>query len=155
MSRARALSAFASGLLFGAGLVVSGMTQPRKVLGFLDVLGHWDPSLLLVMAGAVAVHALAYRWRAHRNAPLFAADFDLPKGRHVDARLLLGAAVFGVGWGMSGYCPGPSVVSLVGGAMPVVLFVLAMLAGMLVCSWLSAAWRSRRPHAATLTLTGK
>jgi len=150
VSHAHSLSAFAAGLLFGVGLVVSGMTQPQKVLGFLDVFGRFDPSLLFVMGGAVGVHALAYRVITRRNAPLFASGFSLPTRRDVDARLLLGAAIFGVGWGLSGYCPGPSIVSLAAGATPVVAFVLAMLTGMLITAKLEGAW-ARRQHAAPPT----
>lgn len=128
----RVLVACAAGILFGAGLVVSGMTQPRKVIGFLDVFGHWDASLLLVMAAAIGVHAPLHRLVNRRTQPLFAARFDLPTRRALDARLLLGAAVFGIGWGLSGYCPGPSIVALASGRAGVVLFVLAWLCGTLI-----------------------
>lgn len=150
--RAQAATAFAAGLLFGVGLVVSGMTQPQKVLAFLDVFGDFDPSLLLVMGGAVTVHALAYTFTMRRSAPLFAASFAVPTRRDVDAKLLLGAAIFGVGWGLSGYCPGPSIVSLAAGATPVLLFVSAMLTGMLLTSKLETVWTQRQssqPTAAT------
>jgi uncharacterized membrane protein YedE/YeeE len=150
VSHGHALGAFAAGLLFGVGLVLSGMTQPQKVLGFLDVFGRFDASLLFVMGGAVGVHALAYRLITRRNAPLFASVFALPTRRDVDAKLLLGAAIFGVGWGLSGYCPGPSIVSLAAGATPVVVFVLAMLAGMLITAKLEGAWgRSQQPSPPT------
>jgi uncharacterized protein len=133
-ARAQKAVAFAAGLCFAAGLVVSGMTRPTKVLGFLNVLGDWDASLLCVMGGAIAVHFTAYRLLRGRAAPLFSDRFWLPTRRDIDRRLVLGAAVFGVGWGLGGYCPGPVVVSLpMGGASPLV-FVLAMLAGMYASS---------------------
>jgi uncharacterized membrane protein YedE/YeeE len=129
------LTAFIAGLLFAAGLGVGGMTQPAKVFGFLDVAGNWDPSLAFVMLGAVAVHATAVRGILRRRAPLFAVRFALPTRRNIDARLVVGAALFGVGWGLGGYCPGPAVTALGGGAPAVGLFVPAMVAGM----WLSRA----------------
>jgi len=124
----RAAGALGAGLAFGIGLTVSGMTRPSKVLAFLDVLGNWDPSLLFVMAGAVGVYALGYRLR--REKPLAADDYVLPSGGSIDGRLLLGAAVFGVGWGLSGYCPGPAVVSLGSGTPAVLVFVACLSAGM-------------------------
>lgn len=126
------VAAVSSGILFGVGLVLSGMTRPEKVVGFLDVGGAWDPSLAFVMAGAIAVHALAYRWTRGRKAPLFTAKFGIPSRRDIDVKLLLGAGVFGVGWGMGGYCPGPGIVSLASGAVGPFVFVAAMLLGMFV-----------------------
>jgi uncharacterized membrane protein YedE/YeeE len=129
--------AFICGLLFALGLGVSGMTQPSKVLGFLDVLGAWDPSLALVMAGAIAVHLPLSRLR--RRAPdttaneIGCAPDDSGAdgtGTSIDRRLVIGAALFGVGWGMSGYCPGPAIVSLANGASGVLVFVGAMVVGM-------------------------
>jgi uncharacterized membrane protein YedE/YeeE len=104
----RALAALLAGATFGLGLAVSGMADPRKVLGFLDVAGDWDPSLLLVMAGAVGVYALGWRRLARRPRPWLEAEFRLPAARSIDARLLGGAALFGIGWGLAGYCPGPA-----------------------------------------------
>jgi hypothetical protein len=121
-----------SGLLFGLGLGISGMTLPAKVVGFLDVLGDWDPSLAFVMLGAIAVYMPLYRMIVGRPAPLFAAGFALPTARDIDARLVVGAAVFGVGWGLAGYCPGPGITALGAGSGPAVIFVLAMLAGMIL-----------------------
>lgn len=121
-------SAVVAGLAFGLGLVVSGMTRPSKVLAFLDVFGDWDPSLLFVMGGAVFVYALGYRFR--REKPLAADSYAIPSGGKLDARLLLGAGVFGVGWGLSGYCPGPAVVSLGSGSLGVLVFVACVVAGM-------------------------
>lgn len=122
--------ALASGVLFGAGLVVSGMTQPSKVIGFLDVFGRWDASLMLVMAGAIAVHLPVYRWIEGRPSPFFAERFTLPTRRDLDAKLLSGAVLFGLGWGLGGFCPGPGVVSLGGGGLAVAVFVVAMLIGL-------------------------
>ena len=127
----RNVSAFVAGALFATGLVVSGMTRPDKVLGFLDVLGRWDASLALVMAGAIAVHAVAYRLVLRRGSPLFDVRFHVPTRRDVDPRMLVGAAIFGVGWGIGGYCPGPGLVSAAGGGAAPVVFVVAMAAGML------------------------
>ena len=124
------LVAAGSGLLFGVGLVVSGMTKPAKVAGFLDLFGAWDASLAFVMMGAIAVHLVAYRLIARRASPLFDTRFHLPTRRDIDARLLVGAAIFGVGWGLGGYCPGPGLVSAASGALPAIVFVVAMTVGM-------------------------
>lgn len=124
------LTAFLAGLLFAAGLGVGGMTQPAKVVGFLDIAGNWDPSLALVMLGAIVVHATAVRGILRRRAPLFGARFALPTRRDVDARLVAGAALFGAGWGLVGYCPGPAVTALGGGVPVAAVFVPAMVAGM-------------------------
>jgi uncharacterized membrane protein YedE/YeeE len=122
--------ALAAGLLFSVGLAISGMTRPSKVLGFLDVTGAWDPSLMFVMLGAIGVYASAY-WASRRmQKPIAGAAFaQLPPPR-VDARLVGGAATFGVGWGLSGLCPGPAVTSIGAGTTSALLFVPAMLAGM-------------------------
>jgi len=136
----RGLAALGSGVLFGTGLLISGMTRPDKVLGFLDLFGAWDASLMFVMLGAIAVHALAYRMVRGRSAPLLAAKFALPTRRDVDMKLLLGAAVFGAGWGLAGYCPGPGLVAAVSGGGALV-FVGSLLAG----TWLTAqleSWRA-------------
>jgi uncharacterized membrane protein YedE/YeeE len=123
-----------AGLLFGAGLTLSQMINPAKVLGFLDfggiANGTWDPSLAFVMAGALAVTALGYRLAFRRAAPLAAPKFQLPTRKDIDTRLVAGAAIFGVGWGLAGYCPGPALASLAFGRTEVFVFVAAMLAGM-------------------------
>ena len=142
------LAAFLSGLLFGGGLVISGMTQPKKVLGFLDPLGHFDPSLAFVMVGAIAVYALADRVRRARAAPLFGPRFVVPSNRSIDARLFSGALIFGVGWGLAGYCPGPSLVALAGGGVTKLLFVLAMATGMFLTDVLSRRRAASPPSAA-------
>jgi uncharacterized membrane protein YedE/YeeE len=131
-ARSRLLVAFVCGLVFGAGLLLSGMTRPAKVLAFLDPLGTWDPSLALVMAGAVSTYAVGIRWGnswRRRLAPLAAPSLSAPPVRRVDAALLVGAAIFGVGWGIGGYCPGPSLVAIASGATGVLVFVGCMLLG--------------------------
>ncbi len=124
------LAALLAGALFGLGLAVSGMTDPQRILGFLDVAGAFDPTLLFVLGGAVGTTMLLFRFVLRRPAPLLAERFRIPEPRGVDARLLAGAGVFGVGWGLAGYCPGPALVGL-GVLSPEALwFVPAMLAGM-------------------------
>lgn len=127
----RVLVAFASGLLFGAGLLVSGMTRPAKVIAFLDPLGAWDPSLAFVMAGAVAVYAAGVRWSKSRHAALAAPLLSAPPASRIDRPLLVGSAIFGVGWGLGGYCPGPSLVALGAAGLGTLIFVGFMLAGSL------------------------
>lgn len=129
------VAAMAAGLLFGVGLGVSGMTLPSKVVGFLDVTGNWDASLAFVMVGAIAVHTLLYRAVRSRPSPLFDGRFHVPTRKDLDPRLLLGAALFGVGWGIGGFCPGPALVSLASGGGAALLFVVMMLLGM----WLQQA----------------
>ena len=126
----RVLVAFACGVLFAFGLAISGMTHPSKVLAFLDFAGAWDPSLALVMASGVLVNVLFFRVALRRGAPLLGGTLALPSRQSIDARLVGGAAVFGVGWGLGGFCPGPAVVSVAGGAAPVIVFVVAMVVGM-------------------------
>ncbi len=128
----RLLAVYLCGVLFALGLGVAGMTQPTKVIAFLDILGDWDPSLAFVMGGAVGVNLLLYRLTLRRRRPLLEEAFVIPSRRAINARLLGGAALFGVGWGLSGYCPGPALVASVSGAAPVLAFVAAMVAGMLV-----------------------
>ncbi|CAO4147894.1 hypothetical protein LPLAFNJD_LOCUS2560 [Methylorubrum aminovorans] len=131
-------SAFAAGLLFGLGLIVSGMADPAKVLAFLDVTGRWDPSLAFVMAGAVAVSAVGYRVARRRGRPVLASRFDLPTRRNIDLRLIAGAAVFGLGWGLVGLCPGPALTLLTVLPAQAATFVAAMAVGMLVFRLVSA-----------------
>lgn len=128
----RIAAALAAGLLFGFGLALSGMMDPERVLGFLDIAGHWDPSLAFVLAGAVGVSALGYLIRARLTRPVLAAEFQVPASRRVDARLLGGSALFGIGWGLAGLCPGPALAALPLGIAPAYVFVGAMLLGMLV-----------------------
>ena len=126
------LTAALAGALFALGLVISGMVDPGRVTAFLDVTGHWDPTLIFVMAGAIAVHAPLSRLVRARRAPLFDPLFHLPPKAAIDPRLVIGAAVFGVGWGLSGYCPGPAIVSLGTGAVPLLVFVGAMIGGIAI-----------------------
>ncbi|MFC4725926.1 DUF6691 family protein [Glycocaulis abyssi] len=130
------LSALAAGLVFGLGLIVSGMVNPAKVLNFLDIAGQWDPSLAFVMAGAAGTVFIGYRFVLKRPAPFFADRFNVPTATKLDARLIGGAAMFGVGWGLVGFCPGPALTALGTGAMPVLVFAVAMLAGMAGWRWL-------------------
>ena len=121
-----------SGLLFGLGLIASGMTNPAKVKGFLDLFGAWDPSLALVMGGAIAVGAVGFALARRRVLSWTGARIEIPASTAIDSRLLLGGALFGAGWGIAGLCPGPAIVSASGGSMAAVVFVIAMLAGMSV-----------------------
>ena len=122
--------AFVAGLTFAIGLGISGMTQPAKVIAFLDVAGSWDPSLAFVMLGAIGVHLVFARRVQSGGAPRFASAFLLPLTTEIDRRLMLGAALFGVGWGIAGFCPGPAIVSVVTLAPTAIAFVAAMLVGM-------------------------
>ena len=117
------------GLLFGWGLSLSGMTDPTRVIGFLDVAGHWDPSLLFVMGGALMVTGVLFRFVLRRSSPFFASEFQLPVNHMLSPRLLCGSGLFGVGWGLSGYCPGPALTSLGFGFLNSVIVVCSMLAG--------------------------
>ena len=122
-------SALGAGFVFGIGLWVSGMANPKKVLGFLDVAGNWDASLMLVMGGAVAVTLVAFRFVLARPKPMFAEKFHLPEKKHIDVPLVAGAAIFGVGWGIAGYCPGPALTALTTLSTESMVFVAAMIAG--------------------------
>ena len=126
------ISEFVVGLLFGIGLILSGMTDPGKVLGFLDLFGAWDPSLALVMGGAILVGVGAFAVAKKRTATFLGGALQLPTSNDIDKRLVVGGLLFGVGWGLAGFCPGPALVSLGSGQPKALVFVLAMLAGMLV-----------------------
>lgn len=128
----RLLPQLASGLLLGAGLTLSGMTDPARVRGFLDIFGDWDPTLAFVMGGAVIVMAIAWRIQARMDVPIFGAKFSLPDRADLDGKLIAGAVLFGIGWGVAGLCPGPAIASLVLAPAAVLPFVGAMLAGMFV-----------------------
>jgi uncharacterized protein len=128
---ARILASFGCGLVFGIGLLISGMTEPSKVLGFLDLFGAWDATLAFVMAGAVAVASAGFALARSKSAPLLASSFAWPSRRDIDAPLIIGSAVFGIGWGLSGICPGPALVNLAGLSAPIIVFVVAMMAGMI------------------------
>jgi len=147
----RKFSAFACGLLFGIGLLLSGMANPAKVLGFLDLAGHWDPSLAFVMAGAIALAAPAFRLARTRQSSLAGVPMRLPTSRRIDRRLVGGALLFGVGWGLAGFCPGPALVVAGSGAPRAWLFVAAMLAGMALFAALErlSAIVDRRRHSSS------
>ena len=124
------LTSLLAGLVFGLGLIVSGMADPAKVLGFLDPAGPWDPSLAFVMAGAIAVGALAFAMARKRTVSFLGAAMKLPLSREIDGRLVIGSVVFGIGWGIAGFCPGPGLVALGMGELKALVFVVAMLLGM-------------------------
>lgn len=128
-------TALLAGLVFGIGLMVSGMANPAKVLGFLDLAGRWDPSLGLVMAGAISVGLIAFAFASRRTRTLLGAEMKLPSARGIDRRLVGGSLLFGVGWGVAGFCPGPAVLALGMGESKAVLFVVAMLVGMGIFEW--------------------
>ena len=134
------LFAALSGLIFGIGLIASGMTDPAKIKGFLDLFGAWDPSLALVMGGAVAVGVVAFAFARRRSVSWTGAPMELPTPTVIDRPLLLGGVLFGAGWGIAGYCPGPAIVAAGGGSMAALGFVVAMLLGMSVHD----RWLARR-----------
>lgn len=143
------ISEFCIGLVFGLGLIISGMTDPAKVLGFLDLAGLWDPSLAFVMGGAILVGVFAFAVARKRTTSVLGGAMQLPTARHIDRRLVLGSLLFGVGWGIAGFCPGPAIVSLGAGEPKALVFVLAMLVGMGAFEWLEGRKRARSaPHAA-------
>lgn len=132
-------TAFAVGIIFALGLAVSEMINPARVIGFLDVAGRWDPTLLLVMTGALAVTVPLFPVILHRSKPFLAARYSLPTQTRIDRRLIVGAAIFGAGWGLAGFCPGPALAALASGSPSVILFVLAMLVG----QWLASRFETR------------
>jgi len=145
------VTAFLAGLVFALGLGVSGMTRPIKVIGFLDFFGDWDPSLAFVMLGAVLVYFAAHRRSRTMRSPLLAAKFVVPARNEIDPSLVLGATLFGAGWGLAGFCPGPALVSLASGALPVGIFVTAMTAGIYLYAWLTA-YGARRSDQLTMVV---
>lgn len=126
------------GLVFGFGLIVSGMSNPARVLNFLDWSQRWDPTLALVLGGAIAVALPGFYWVRQHQKPLFTEEFDIPENRSIDAKLLVGAGLFGIGWGIGGFCPGPGLVAALTLQIEVLLFVAAMLIGMLLQHWVKA-----------------
>lgn len=142
MNLTKIIAGLASGLIFGAGLAISGMTNPNKVLNFLDVTGSWDPTLALVMAAAVPVSALSFWLARRRHRPLLEPGFTLPQNTRLEAPLIVGSALFGIGWGLGGYCPGPAVASLAQPSLSLLAFLAAMGAGLLLSGpgarWLGA-----------------
>jgi uncharacterized membrane protein YedE/YeeE len=141
-----ALPGLLVGLLFGAGLALSGMTDPARVLGFLDVAGRWDPTLAFVLGAALVPSAIAYLVVRRMKRPLMAQEFCIPQNRVVERQLLAGAALFGVGWGLVGLCPGPAIASLAFGAWQPAVFVAAMIAGMWLHRVVADARRERAPR---------
>lgn len=142
------LSSLLAGLVFGLGLIVSGMANPAKVLGFLDLAGPWDPSLAMVMGGAIAVGFFAFLLARRRARSLLGAEMKLPNARHIDRRLVLGSVLFGMGWGVAGFCPGPGLVALGMGESKALVFVAAMLAGMAVFELIEKLRSQRRLQSA-------
>jgi uncharacterized membrane protein YedE/YeeE len=138
---AHTAASFIAGLVFGVGLIVSGMANPAKVLGFLDITGAWDPSLLFVMAGAIAVGAPAYAYMRRKTRSLLGAPLQIPTARDIDRRLVFGSLVFGVGWGLAGICPGPALVLIGYGSAQGLVFVIAMLAGQVAFEWMESRKR--------------
>lgn len=126
------ITEFVVGLLFGLGLLISGMTDPAKVLGFLDLFGTWDPSLAFVMGGAIAVGVFAFALARKRTTNFLGGALHLPKSTQIDKRLVIGSLTFGAGWGLAGFCPGPGIVSMASGEVKAAVFVAAMVAGMVV-----------------------
>jgi uncharacterized membrane protein YedE/YeeE len=141
------LASLLAGFVFGLGLIVSSMVNPAKILGFLDLAGRWDPSLALVMVGAVGVGLVAFSLAQRRTMSLLGAEIRLPSAREIDRRLVIGSLTFGVGWGIAGFCPGPALVALGMGKVKALVFVAFMLAGMALFEWLE----KRRRAGAILT----
>lgn len=135
---------FLSGFLFSIGLGISGMTQPHIVRGFLDIFGSWDPKLIGVMLGAIAVHAIAYRLTMNRTSPVLDTSFKLPTKKDVDKRLFFGAIIFGLGWGWVGICPGPGLVALLSGDLRFILFIGSLIIGMLIFQFVDRNYLSKR-----------
>ena len=138
-------AALIAGLIFGVGLIISGMTNPSKIIGFLDIAGVWDPSLLLVMVGAISLSYFAYRKASALAWPLLGDEMQLPKSRQINRRLVLGSLTFGAGWGLAGYCPGPALASIATGSHEPMIFVTAMIAGMAIYELMEQfiKWKSR------------
>ncbi len=130
------ISSLFLGFLFAIGLGISGMTQPEKVVSFLDIFGNWNPSLIFVMCGAVIVHAALYKFILKRPAPLFATKFQIPNQKDVNSRLIIGSMLFGLGWGVAGYCPAPAITSLSSMTLGPIVFVISMLFGMSISIFL-------------------
>ena len=145
-ARIHAPAAFAAGLVFGVGLLLSGMTDPGKVIGFLDLAGTWDPSLAFVMSGAIAVGFFAFRLAGRRGNAFLGGPMHLPNRRDIDSRLVGGSVLFGIGWGLGGFCPGPALVSFGSGQDKAAAFVVAMLAGMLLATLAERLQLSGKAH---------
>ncbi|APR79352.1 Hypothetical protein A7982_04699 [Minicystis rosea] len=140
--------ALLAGMIFAVGLAVSGMTQPSKVIGFLDFTGAWDASLAFVMIGAIGLNLLVFRRALRRSGPILGGRFHLPERNDIEPRLVIGAALFGIGWGIAGYCPGPGLVSLVSGSAGPIVFVVAMIAGIVLHHLFEAVLSGASKHEA-------
>ncbi len=138
------LSSFIVGLIFGVGLILAGMTDPSKVIGFLDVAGEWDPSLAFVMGGAILVGLIAFRFAHQRSVNFLGGAMRMPTRRDIDLHLIGGSLVFGIGWGMAGFCPGPALTALGTGNAKAAIFVVAMLAGMAIFELADRLWHAPR-----------
>jgi uncharacterized membrane protein YedE/YeeE len=138
------LVALVAGILFSLGLILSGMTRPSKVQGFLDIFGNWDPSLLFVMGGAILVHGVSYRWIKRMPRPVLDSKFYLPDSQKLTPALVIGSSIFGIGWGLGGYCPGPALVSLASLQWRPIEFVVAMIAGMFLFQAFNYAYPIKR-----------
>ena len=145
------LIALFAGALFGAGLAVSGMADPHRVRGFLDLFGTWDPTLAFVMGGALVPMAFAWRVQRRMATPVSAAQFSIPANRNIDPRLIVGGASFGVGWGIAGLCPGPAIADLAIAPVPAAIFIVAMLGGMILHRMLPAT-RAKQPSPETINV---
>lgn len=138
------LSAWLVGFIFSFGLGISGMTDPQKVIGFLDVFGSWDPALIFVMAGAIGVHIFTYRLIRKRQSPLLSPNWHVPQKSKITFSLVVGSMIFGIGWGLAGYCPGPAIVSIASFQISPVIFVIGMMFGMFAFKW-SSRWYKLNP----------
>ncbi len=138
------LGALAVGFVFALGLGISGMTNPQKILGFLDVFGSWDPSLIFVMVGSIAIHLVTYRLIRRRQSPLFSPHWHVPQKSDITLSLVVGSAIFGIGWGLAGYCPGPAITSIASLQARPVLFVAMMVAGMFLFQQLDKKLKFKR-----------
>jgi uncharacterized protein len=143
------VAAILSGLVFGLGVTISGMNNPEKVLDFLDIAGNWDPSLALVLAAATGIAGLSFRYILKRRCPIFGTKFHLPLSNDIEFRLVLGAGIFGIGWGIVGLCPGPAISTLLLGRWQAYVFLAAMIAGMICYQWIDARLTVLRESAAT------
>jgi uncharacterized protein len=148
------IAALAAGLVFGIGLILSGMTDPGKVIGFLDVAGRWDPSLAFVMGGAILVGFFAFRLAGRRGQAFLGGAMQLPQRRDIDARLIAGSVLFGIGWGLAGFCPGPALVSFGSGVDQAAVFVVGMLAGMAVHAAITRWFDRRSPSGRAKPVSG-
>jgi uncharacterized membrane protein YedE/YeeE len=141
------LSSFLVGLIFGIGLILAGMTNPAKVIGFLDITGTWDPSLAFVMGGAILVAIIAFRFAKKRTVNFLGGAMRMPSSDMIDKRLVIGSLLFGAGWGMAGFCPGPAITSIGTGNPKAVIFVIAMIAGMAIFELADRFWHQPRQAA--------